>query len=86
MCWFADWVTLLNARCKHMIHKVQLTVERRSKFRYSVCTSRVTVLVCVPENCTGVYSVQYSAVLPLVFCLRAQNNPLFFSESLFTFF
>ena len=65
-------------------HKLQFTVERRHKFRYSVCTPFLTVLVCVPDNCTGLYGVQYNAILPLLFCLRAQTNP--FVELCFTFY
>ena len=48
------------------IHKLQFSVKHKSQSRYSVCTPRVTIIVCVPENCAGLYSIQHSTKLPLI--------------------
>ena len=48
------------------IHKLQFSVKHKSQSRYSVCTPRVTIIVCVPENCAGLYSIQHGAKLPLI--------------------
>ena len=66
------------------VHQLQFTVEGKTKFRCSVRTPRVTVLECVPDSCTRLYSVHYSTILPLVFCLRAQTNT--FAELCFAFY